>query len=407
MAGKKKAKGARKAEATGNGKAVVAGLLLLVCACATWLMVKPTKVLVPSLVGKTEAEARAALEKHGLGVMTTSQETDEPDLDGKVLAQDPSSGTALPKMAVVTLYVGKGPEGTPLPDVVGKTRSEAEDILVRLGMQVEFKEGTFEDVPVGRVFSQNPPAGQKVVRQSTVILVISAGQGQIEVPALTNLTVDEARSALERLGLTLDVAEVAQDDYRDGDPAYVLRQEPSAGEKLSAGASVTVFIPVMPPVGGAASPGGSTASHAPRFEGLTVGAAKKLAVEQGVVLELADSADETRVITFQDPPPGDPLSGRDASVVIRVSESAVVPSLSGLMEVQARNQLEKAGLTVGSVKKSFGEIPGEVLDQRPAAGIEAVAGSSVDLVVADPKAAPSAAVGPTPTPGFTPPAWVE
>jgi beta-lactam-binding protein with PASTA domain len=406
VAAKKKVKGAQKAGGGANGQPIVVGLLLLVCACAGWLMLKPSKVLVPSLVGKTEAEARALLETHGLSVMTSSKETDQAELDGRVLTQEPASGTAVPKMAVVTLTIGKGPDGTPLPDVVGKTRSEAEDVLLRLGFKVEFQETKANDVPVGRVISQNPPAGQKVARQATVTLVISGGAGQIEVPDLVNLTVEEARAALERIGLTLHVTEVAQDDYRTGDPIYVLRQEPAAGEKMPAGASVTIFIPVMPPVGGAASPSGAGASHAPRFEGLTVGAAKKLAAEQGVILEFADSADETRVITFQDPPPGDPLSGQDASVVVRVAESAVVPSLSGLSEAQARAQLEKAGLSVGRIKKSHGEIPGEVLDQRPSPGIEAVAGSSVDLVISDPQAA-AAAAGPAPTPDFTPAPWVE
>jgi beta-lactam-binding protein with PASTA domain len=340
-------------------------------------------------------------------VVTRTQDTSQPDQDGKVLAQEPASGVAVPKFSVVTLILGKGPEGLSVPNLVGKTRSEAEDELRRLGLKVEFSEAKSDGVPIGRVISHTPAAGGKVARQGTVNLVISGGVGEIVVPDLTNLTVTEAREALEKLGLTLDVAEVAQDEFRDGDPAYVLRQEPAAGQTASAGAKVTVFIPIPPPVGGAASPSGATASHAPRFEGLTLGAAKKLASEQGVVLELADSADDSKVITFQDPPPGDPLSGANASVVVKVSDAAVIPNLSGMSEADARAKLEKVGLTVGTVKRSFGEVPDEVLDQRPSAGIEAVSGSAVDMVISDPQAAPSAAQGASATPGFTPAPWVE
>lgn len=411
MAEKKKAKGGKKGSGQsgggGGGKLVAATLLLFIGACTGWLVLKPAKVLVPSVVGKSESEARQVLEGLGLSVAVRTQEVDQAEQSGKVLTQEPPTGTALAKMAVVSLVVGKGPDGLPLPNLVGKTRSEAEDELVRIGLKVKFEEEKSGSVPVGRVIRQNPPAGEKVAPKSTVTLTVSGGVGDIEVPDLTNLSVDEARAALEALGLSIEVSEVAQDDFRDGDPVTVLRQEPAAGQGVSAGDRVTVFIPIMPPVGGAASPGGANASHAPRFEGLTVGAAKKLAQEQGVSLELADSAADERVITFQDPPPGDPLSGGDASVVVRVSDSAVVPSLSGLSEADAKAQLEKAGLSLGNVRKSYGEVPGEVLDQRPSPGIEAVSGSTVDIVVADPQAAPSAAQGATATPGFTPAPWVE
>lgn len=410
VADKKKAKSAKKSSgksAGGGGKYVAAALLLFLGACTGWLLLKPARVLVPSLVGKSESEARQILENVGLTAAVRTQDVDQPEQSGKVLTQDPPSGTALPKMGVVSLVLGKGPDGLPLPNLVGKTRSEAEDELVRVGLKVKFEEEKSDSVPVGRVIRQNPAAGEKVPPKSTVTLTVSGGVGQIEVPDLTNLSVDEARVALEALGLTLQVSEVAQDDFREGDPVTVLRQEPAVGQKVSAGDRVTVFIPIMPPVGGAASPAGGSASHAPRFEGLTVAAAKKLAADQGVSLELADSAADDRVITFQDPPPGDPLAAADASVVVRVSDSAVVPSLSGLSESEARAQLEKAGLSLGNVRKSYGEVAGEVLDQRPSPGIEAVSGSSVDIVVADPQAAPSAAQGSTATPGFTPAPWVE
>ena len=404
----KKEKGKKSSE-SGGGRVAVVGLLLFVAACAGYLLLKPSRVLVPAMVGKTEAEARELAKSSGLSVVVKTQETDQASQDGKVLLQDPASGTAVPKMSVVTLTVAKGPEGIALPDLVGKTRSEAEDTLVRMGLKVSFKETESDTVPIGRVISQEPPAGAKAQPQSQVTLTISGGVGDIVVPDLTNMTLEEARAAVEALGLTLEVAQVATDGFNEGDAAYVLRQEPAIGDTIGAGDKVTIFLPIAPPVGtggGAPSTAGG-ASHAPRFEGLTVGAAKKLAEEQGVVLEFADSAEESRVITFQDPPPGDPLSASSPSVVIRVSEAAVVPSLSGMSESQARTQLQKAGFTLGTVKRARGDIAGEVLDQRPSAGIEAVAGSTVDLVISDPQAPPSSAQEPAATPGFTPDPWAQ
>lgn len=408
MAEKRKRKGGKKtAPASRSPKLLAAGLLMFIGACAGWLLLKPSQVVVPSVVGKNEAEARRLVEASGLAVVFHTENVGELEQDGLVLTQDPPSGRAVPRMSVVTLVLAKGPDGIAVPDLVGKTRSEAEDELVRIALKVGFAESRSDTVPIGRVISHSPAAGEKVARQGTVTLLISGGQGDITVPDLTNFTVTEARETLEAIGLSLDVAQVAQDDFREGDIAYVLRQEPSAGELISAGSRVTIFIPIPPPAGGGLNPAGALAGHAPRFEGLTVGAAKKLASDLGVVLELADSADASRLITFQDPPPGDPLPPSHASVVVRVSESAVVPRLGGLTESQARARLEQAGLSLGSVKRSYGEVSGEVLDQRPSSGIEAIAGSSVDIVISDPSAPASAAFGPTPASDFTPAPWVE
>ncbi len=407
MAKKTNKKKQKKSE-PGRGRAVVIGLLLFVAACAGYLILKPTRVLVPTLVGKTEAEATQLAKDSGLSVIVKTQETDQVEQDGKVLLQVPASGSAVPRMSVVTITVAKGPEGVALPDLTGKTRSEAEDTLVRLGMTVAFVEKESDSVPIGRVISQDPGAGKKAQLKTKVTLTVSGGVGDIVVPDLTNFTLEEARSALEQLGLTLAVAEVAQDGFREGDAAYVIRQEPSPGEALGAGAKVTIFLPIAPPVAPTGtSPTTNGASHAPRFEGMTVGAAKKLAEEQGVILELADSAEESRVITFQDPPPGDPLNGPSASVVIRVSEAAIVPRLAGLSESDAKARLQQAGFSLGTVKRVRGEVAGEVIEQRPSSGIEAISGSTIDLVVADPQAAPSSAQGPAPNPGFTPDPWAE
>lgn len=402
-----KAKG-KKNPSNGGGRSIALGLLLFAVACVGYMIVMPSRVIVPAMVGKTEAEARELAKASGLSVEVKIQQTDQIAQDGKVLSQDPQSGTAVPKMTVVTLTVAKGPDGTPLPDLVGKTRSEAEDTLVRMGMRVKFTEQESDSVPIGRVISQDPQAGEKVQLKSEVTLTISGGVGDITVPDLTNFTLEEARAALEQLGLTLEVAQVAQDGFREGDTAYVLRQEPAPGSTLGAGSKVTIFLPIAPPVGtDSPTMPSSGATHAPRFEGITVGAARKLAEEQGVILEFADSVDDSRTITFQDPPPGDPLSASSPSVVVRVSEAAIVPRLSGLSESQAKAQLQTAGFALGTIKYARGDVAGEVLDQRPSAGIEAVAGSSVDLVISDPQAAPFSAQGPAPNPGFTPDPWAE
>ena len=408
MAQKKGKKKQQNKSGKSRGGAWFIVFLVALCGVAGYVYLKPSKIAVPSLVGKTQQEAEEVLGKLRLRsevrLETPQGEDAKP---GEVLKQAPAAGVELPTGSVVTLFVSDSPDGIPLPDVSGKTRSEAEDLLRRLGFEVTFKDAKSDSVKIGRVISQEPAAEARLARGGTVVLTVSAGKGEQSIRSLVGLSPEAAEKQLKKLGLEMTVLQVVESGFRTGDPVRVLRQEPEAGQKLKPGSRVTVFIPIpapAPPADGSQS----HAAHAPRLEGLTVAQARKVAGEKGVALEFAESADDAAVITFQDPPPGDPLNA-DAAVLVRTAISSVVPGVTGISEAEARARVEKAQLVVGSVKKSYGPVKGEVLGQRPVAGIEVTAGSPVDLVIGDPSMSPDAAknTAPAPTPAFTPAPWVD
>ena len=66
---------------------------------------KPTNVTVPTVVGLSEVEAEAALERVGL-VASVSSEAAEASQQGKVVRQSPTGGTKAPKESTVLIYVG-------------------------------------------------------------------------------------------------------------------------------------------------------------------------------------------------------------------------------------------------------------------------------------------------------------
>jgi len=405
----KKSKNTSKKETNGGNKALVILVALAALAGGVYLYLQQGKVMVPDLVGQTVSQAESALSNLKLRADARVDGTNEPASgEAKILKQAPQAGTEVPKGSVVTLFVAPAEEGIELPDVVGKTRSEAEDALLRLGLEVKFTEEESNSVPIGKVIRQDPPSGSTSLQKGdSVTLTVSGGKGEQSVPNLIELTPDVARQELKKLGFELVVMEVADPNFRPGDKATIQRQEPVAGDKLPVGSRVTVFIPIPAPV---VRPGDEgTGLHAPRLEGKTIGEAREIARSANVTLELADSAEDAAVITFQDPPPGDPLRSSAATVLVRTTSSSVVPGLAGLSQNEARTKIEKAELTVGKVTKSYGPVPGEVLGQRPSPGIEVVSGSQVDLVVADPSLQPDAAVNPQPlpTPAFTPAPWVE
>ncbi|WP_342349426.1 PASTA domain-containing protein, partial [uncultured Nitrospira sp.] len=63
----------------------------------------------------------------------------------------------------------------------------------------------------------------------------------------------------------------------------------------------------------------------------------------------------------------------------------VVPDVVGSSQITAESEITGAGLTVGAITiTSHASVPsGNVISQNPAAGIDVVAGSPVDLVVSD------------------------
>ena len=408
---KKKGKSTKSSGGKGPVQAWIILLILLVGGVGAYLYLKPTRVNVPDLVGKSRLESEQILQGLSLKVEVRQvASTDESVASNQVLEQTPAAGTEVPPGSVVTLMVADKPGGIVLPEVIGKTRSEAEDTLIRLGLKVTFVEKTSQSVAIGRVISQDPAPGASSLSKGDVVsLTISGGKGEQTVPDLRELTPEFARERLKELGLELSVSQVAQPGFKEGDKIVILRQEPPAGAKLPVGSRVTVFIPIPVPDVQQPNNPSSTSVHAPRLEGLTLGQAKKLAAANGIALELADSADEAAVITFQDPPPGDPLPKSNPAVVVETVKSAVVPGLAGMSEKEAKAEVKRADLTIGSVKKSYGPVAGEVLGQRPTAGIEVTAGSSVDLVIADPSLSPDSANNPVPvpTPAFTAAPWVE
>jgi beta-lactam-binding protein with PASTA domain len=99
-------------------------------------------------------------------------------------------------------------------------------------------------VPRGRVISTSPPENSQLEKGRTVVLVVSSGPEQVEVPDVVGDDEAAARSALEGAGLRADVTE---EESTSEDPGTVLRQDPGAGEKVDEGSAVGIVVAKAPP----------------------------------------------------------------------------------------------------------------------------------------------------------------
>ncbi|MCR5421467.1 MAG: Stk1 family PASTA domain-containing Ser/Thr kinase [Lachnospiraceae bacterium] len=138
---------------------------------------------VPDVVGKSEAEARVAIEKEGFVFASAEQPSESVD-KGKVISQSPLGATNAPLGSSIQVYISTGgsekeeeEEGDiTVPNVVGKDEATARALLIEAGLKcTNATEQTSDTVAVGNVISQSLTAGSKAAKDTNVDLIVSKG----------------------------------------------------------------------------------------------------------------------------------------------------------------------------------------------------------------------------------------
>lgn len=148
---------------------------------------------------------------------------------------------------IVFIPLITGGKQVPVPDVTGMTVSEAIDALQDAGFVVsdEQREVSSADVEEGRVVRTSPAEGSERKEGTTVTLYVSIGDTQVEIEDYTGQSYLEVKGRLEALGLFVlierqDVEENDETQYEDG---VIIDQSIEAGERVSAGTNITLYIP--------------------------------------------------------------------------------------------------------------------------------------------------------------------
>ena len=193
---------------------------------------------VPDVAGQSAADATAALVGAGFDVAEMEQASDDV-AEGVAIGTDPAAGTQAPAGTTVTLFVSTGPSTVEVPDVVGQPVADAVAELEGLGFTTSQEEQSSDDVEEGLVISTNPSGGTAVAPGTEVVVVVSTGPDDVEVPDFVGMTVDEANAAAETAGLEVTFVEDPDDPDPDG---LVVEQDPAAGELVPAGSEVTLQL---------------------------------------------------------------------------------------------------------------------------------------------------------------------
>src|SRR6266545_2454605 len=168
----------------------------------------PPPVAVPDVVGKPAADAQAALEQASFVVAVERRFDDKIPRDAAIGTR-PGGGERAPRESKITLVVSDGPTPTPVPGVAGKSYEEAAGILQNQGFEVTRRDDFSDTVDVGLVIGTEPAEGKSAQRGSQVTIIVSKGPDLVEVPRVRGMSVEEASQALTAAGLVPDVRNYA------------------------------------------------------------------------------------------------------------------------------------------------------------------------------------------------------
>lgn len=160
----------------------------------------PELITVPSVIGKSLADATQTLVEAGFEVPTPTKQASSEPL-GEVLSQDPNAGSKSARASLINLTVSGEPtiEPTDAAATAGETAGPGE----------------------------NP----------------SDDEGLVEVPKVTNMLIGAARTKITGAGLV--VGKVREREHEEMQGNRVMSQTPAAGTKVTKGSTVDLVI-VLP-----------------------------------------------------------------------------------------------------------------------------------------------------------------
>lgn len=127
---------------------------------------------IPDVTGQLFEDAKKTLLALQLQVKPEEQNSDAVR-EGFVISQDPAAGTQVSPNSQVTLFVSKGTPTEDLPDLKGKSYTEARETLQDLDFKVK-RVDVDSNQPRDTVVDQEPKAG-KVAPEIQVTLYVSIG----------------------------------------------------------------------------------------------------------------------------------------------------------------------------------------------------------------------------------------
>lgn len=259
-----------------------------------------------------------------------------------------------------------------VPSLAGLTVKEATSTLKDLGLNLDVATEEFsEDIPDGKIITSDPAGGGRVSPNGTVGVTISKGKERYAVPTLQGLKQDIAEQQLKENKLVL--GEVKEEYSTEFPKGFIMRSEPTAGERVKRDSQVTIFISLG-------------------IEQIALSDYKGKSGEQALN-ELTDKGFDVKTkyvysedlpigaVISQTPSAGDADKGSTITLLVsKGSEYVFIPNIFSVNETKAVAALKDLDLKV-NVKKVGTKKTKVVTNISPKVGTKVKRGSTVTITV--------------------------
>jgi len=226
------------------GSLLVAGLIIF----GIMSLTKPKTeapsdtIKVPNVVELGQEAAVSLLGEYELEA-DVQFEASEDVPSGYVIRSDPAANITVKKGSTVTLYVSTGPTQVVVPQVNGLIQDEAAAAIERAGLVVSevIEDNTDPTIPGGRATKTDPEEGTVVSPDTPIVLYVSSGK--VQLPDVTNKSIEAATEILTKLGLPVQTDNQQTDSKPEG---TVLSQDPQPGlVDQGTGINLVVAVPIV------------------------------------------------------------------------------------------------------------------------------------------------------------------
>ncbi len=208
-------------------------IVILFFTSLKWLTHHGSSRTVPSVAGKTLAEATQILKKNGFEIVIQDSVYVDTLSPTGIIRQVPEPDAVVKVNRTVYLTINRTvPPMIEMPNLVGYSFRNAEMVLKNMGLRMgdtTFKADFAKNSVLEQRYDGNTIApGAKLRQGSEISLVLGNGVGQYEfaVPVLIGYTLNQAKALLESKGINIG-AVVPDDGVTDTLNAYIYWQNPA------------------------------------------------------------------------------------------------------------------------------------------------------------------------------------
>ncbi|MCL2341529.1 MAG: Stk1 family PASTA domain-containing Ser/Thr kinase [Firmicutes bacterium] len=203
---------------------------------------KVKEVQIPNLVNMTMNDAANKVNSLGLKINQSEEKYDPTIPTGQIISQEPpyQENFKIKEGATINVTVSKGQQMTKVPKVVGMKKEDAIKALKDANLDYKEQEDYSDTVEAGYVIQQDTADGTEAAAGSQVVIHVSKGIEQVQVPDLSGKSEADAKTAITAAKLTYKATIITNDTSKPNN--VVVAQDIKAESTMAKGTAITITV---------------------------------------------------------------------------------------------------------------------------------------------------------------------